>query len=220
VAVVESAIGSEFRAFGGIGGGVHVLVYDAVDAEAIVISRAGQLKTASSISNLGILMTNPGHIDPGFKGILSFTLINMGREPYLIKKGDKLVTLLLVQLGLASSKDYGIRSQSAIVDKPIPHDLFQLGRDFLDIDNRSREVARRVSQQENSSMKWWQVVIALIIAALTTGGSIWGSTYTNSAKINNLENKIEQISQKFDLQERFGKIDKEIDILKTRIPAK
>jgi hypothetical protein len=49
VAVVESAVGSEFRALGGIGGGVHVLAYDAVDAEAIVISRAGQLKTASSM---------------------------------------------------------------------------------------------------------------------------------------------------------------------------
>lgn len=47
LAVEQSAVGSEFRAFGGVRGGIHVLVYDAVDAEAIVILRAGQLKTAS-----------------------------------------------------------------------------------------------------------------------------------------------------------------------------
>jgi hypothetical protein len=36
VVVVESSVGSEFRAFGGVRGSIHVLVYDAVDAGTVM----------------------------------------------------------------------------------------------------------------------------------------------------------------------------------------
>src|SRR5271163_1574285 len=32
----------------------------------------------SGVSFKGLLMTNPGHVDPGYKGVMRFTVINMG----------------------------------------------------------------------------------------------------------------------------------------------
>src|SRR5439155_1078559 len=50
------------------------------------------------VSGRGILMTNPGHVDPGYVGRLSFTVINMGRDKFLLSPGLAIVTLLLFQL--------------------------------------------------------------------------------------------------------------------------
>src|SRR5688572_5276125 len=47
----------------------------------------------SSVSENGILTTNPGHIDPGYRGVLSLTVINMGRRSYDLKRGARILTL-------------------------------------------------------------------------------------------------------------------------------
>jgi hypothetical protein len=49
--------------FGGGGGGVHVLVYDAVNAETIVILRAGQLKTVSNLEFIFLRSTVFSELD-------------------------------------------------------------------------------------------------------------------------------------------------------------
>src|SRR5262245_59218383 len=43
----------------------------------------------SSVSLQGLLMTNPGQVDPGYEGHVYVTVINMGRQPYLLKRGDR-----------------------------------------------------------------------------------------------------------------------------------
>ena len=49
------------------------------------------------ISARGILTTNPGHIDPGYRGTLSFTVINMGRREFDLDADDDIVTVLFFQ---------------------------------------------------------------------------------------------------------------------------
>src|SRR5687768_7061533 len=44
----------------------------------------------TSVSNVGVLVTNLGHIDPGFHGSIKFTLVNMGRKPYSLRRGDNI----------------------------------------------------------------------------------------------------------------------------------
>lgn len=52
----------------------------------------------TSVSAKGVLMTNPGHVDPGFIGHLQFTLINMGKDRFTLAQADRIVTLLLFEL--------------------------------------------------------------------------------------------------------------------------
>src|SRR5438094_9876722 len=67
-----------------------------------------------SVSSQGILMTNPGHIDPGYKGTLRFTLINMGRKRFSLRAGDSIVTVLLFESDSAAHKGYGDRHPSKV----------------------------------------------------------------------------------------------------------
>ena len=52
----------------------------------------------SRVSFQGILMTNPWHIDPGYRGPLRFTIINMGSQDYVVRKGDAIGSVLLFKL--------------------------------------------------------------------------------------------------------------------------
>jgi len=52
----------------------------------------------SHVSFQGILMTNPGHVDPGYAGPMRFTVINMGSQDYILRRGDEIVTMLLIEL--------------------------------------------------------------------------------------------------------------------------
>jgi deoxycytidine triphosphate deaminase len=52
----------------------------------------------SKVSVQGLLMTNPGHIDPGYSGPLRFTVINMGKSSYVLRRNDAIVTVLFIQL--------------------------------------------------------------------------------------------------------------------------
>jgi deoxycytidine triphosphate deaminase len=52
----------------------------------------------SHVSIKGLLVTNPGHVDPGYEGPMHFTVINMGRQPYVLRVSDPICTLLLFEL--------------------------------------------------------------------------------------------------------------------------
>lgn len=115
----------------------------------------------TSISNRAILMTNPGHVDPGFKGKLSFTLINMGREVFVIKKGIPIVTLLVIKLANPATNDFAKRNPTFVQVAPTPLELNRLGRDFLDLGQRARKAAETIVRQENFRMSRMGVVTVL-----------------------------------------------------------
>src|SRR5262249_24020852 len=50
------------------------------------------------VSLKGLLMTNPGHIDPGYEGPLHCTVINMGQESYALNRGDRLIRVLIFEM--------------------------------------------------------------------------------------------------------------------------
>jgi dCTP deaminase len=113
------------------------------------------------VSSKGLLTTNPGHVDPGFKGRLSFTVINMGREPYALKAGDAIVTLLLFELSPSAALGYSQRRSGAVRDKPVNDELLnRLSHDFLDVTKRAESAAKT---EEHRARRW-----ALIAGAIPT----------------------------------------------------
>jgi dCTP deaminase len=97
----------------------------------------------SHISSHGLLMTNPGHIDPGYNGRLQFTVINMGRQDFILRQRDLIVTLLIFRLQAAASADYSARhpNQAAADIKQV--DLDRLSPDFVDVKKRASSIARK-----------------------------------------------------------------------------
>ena len=108
----------------------------------------------------GILMTNPGHIDPGFKGYLTFSLINMGKDPFTIRRGDILFTTLWVKLSCDVQSDYSTRTgvQNACASEG---NFDVLSKDFLNVNKRAKKVAK--------SYIAWATIIAAAISVLAAG---------------------------------------------------
>lgn len=60
--------------------------------EAQIRPRSGlALKHAISVPN------SPGTIDPGYRGELKVILINLGRQPYQIAKGDRIAQMVIAK---------------------------------------------------------------------------------------------------------------------------
>jgi len=57
-------------------------------------------------SSQGLLVLNPGHVDPGYSGPLSVRLINLRSTPKSINFGDKIFTVIFEKLPEASVKSY------------------------------------------------------------------------------------------------------------------
>jgi deoxycytidine triphosphate deaminase len=65
----------------------------------------------TSLSTKGILTTNPGHVDPGYQGKMHLTMINMGRDEFLLAQGDIVITLLVFRLGEPVAAGYSARRE-------------------------------------------------------------------------------------------------------------
>lgn len=100
----------------------------------------------TSVSNIGILVTNLGHLDPGYHGTVRFTLVNMGRNPYPLRRGESIYTTLLFRVGPPVA-DYEARNPPLSRENPLvgvkSEMLAGLPPDFLDLDRRARSAARK-----------------------------------------------------------------------------
>jgi len=97
----------------------------------------------SSVSSKALLMTNPGHIDPGFTGTLQFTVINMGRENYVLRKNDLIVTLLIFKLASEVGADYSSRRKDKNPSMIEQVDIDTLSPDFVDVQKRASSIAKK-----------------------------------------------------------------------------
>jgi deoxycytidine triphosphate deaminase len=158
----------------------------------------------TNISDKGILMTNPGHVDPGFSGKLSFTVINMGQEPFPVRRGDIIVTLVFFRLPGPAYRSYNQRNPS-----PEPgekHDLNEdrLGRlapDMLNIDCR----VRKIIKSEENKTRLVAVVVPVFLAAVVALGTIFGPALSNwrthFEDVKSLQVRVDELEQKVkDLQ--------------------
>jgi dCTP deaminase len=115
-----------------------------------------------SVSSQGILMTNPGHIDPGYAGPLHFTLINMGREAYSLREKDAIVTVLLFELSTRVQRDYAARHAGQTAPSGvIQATLNRLSTDFVDVERRAAKIAAR----EVTKSEVWAAVVPGIVSA-------------------------------------------------------
>jgi deoxycytidine triphosphate deaminase len=98
----------------------------------------------SRVSFRGLLMTNPGHVDPGYDGVMRFTVINMAREAYHLSSGDRIVTLLLFEMKQAAHSGWRQRNPAGSAPpSPINQaNINRLSHDFVDVERRAKKIAR------------------------------------------------------------------------------
>jgi len=129
----------------------------------------------SKVSIQGLLMTNPGHVDPGYEGPLHFTVINMGRHAYRLRIDEPICTLLFFELDSEVHADYLLR-HGLSRGTPSPNDrptglregeVNRLTKDFVDVEKR----AKRISKDTVIKAGFAGGVLAVLVSAVTAAAS-------------------------------------------------
>jgi dCTP deaminase len=119
----------------------------------------------SHVSVQGILMTNPGHIDPGYDGPMHLTVINMGRDSFELRIGDSIVTVLFFKLDAGVTADYSTRNPGQLPDP----DVNKLSRDFVNVEKRAKDIARNAILRAGI----WGAIGAAVLTMATQGLPYW-----------------------------------------------
>ncbi|HXG31791.1 MAG TPA: dUTP diphosphatase [Bryobacteraceae bacterium] len=54
-------------------------------------------RSGMALNHAVILPNSPGTIDPGYRGEIRVILLNLGREPYHVRKGDRIAQLVVAR---------------------------------------------------------------------------------------------------------------------------
>ena len=167
---------------------------------------------SKDISLAGLLTTNPGHIDPNYRGPLHLTVINMGKRAFNIERGQRIMKLLLFRL----SVDAGTSPPTvAAIDDEL---LDRLSKDFLDIDHRGAEAAKKAVDEADLRFKSRQVWIPALgaFATILAGGvALFLNIYWGNAE---LKSQIAKLQSQVSAQEDIKKIEDRLKVLEQAVP--
>jgi dCTP deaminase len=142
----------------------------------------------ATISRDGLLMTNPGHIDPGFEGTLKFTVINLGKKPIELSSGKPICTLLVFSI---EKPDFAYNELDKTEKPPSPSDIAQLSRlskDFLSFSKRIKDTV--ASELRNAQIRT-PIISAILAILLTIVANYLSGVSDLKAKVASLEKSIE-----------------------------
>jgi len=181
----------------------------------------------TSVANIGVLVTNLGHIDPGFDGKMQFTLVNMGHEHYSLKEREPIYTLLLFKLNQAPKKDY--RSRHPDLDPEVGHTgvsqelLDGLSRDFLNVGNRATEAAKAAITAELKSPLRGAISTGIVAILVLGSGALFNYFQVGEIKSaipdmeKSFEKRISDLQEQINSQERISKLESEIKLNNKRL---
>jgi deoxycytidine triphosphate deaminase len=165
---------------------------------------AGICFAPSRITLKGVLITNMGHVDPGYKGHLHFTIINMGKSPYVLRNRDIICTMLLIELN-SNTEPFGEEIIKNEIPYAVSENLPKLSKDFLDIERRSKSIAKN----EVSKAKFWSISIPLLVALIGSSSIIlqnyFGQPWKND--IDKIIQKVDKLENKIDISEKINEIE-------------
>lgn len=160
------------------------------------------------LSISGLLMTNPGLVDPGYGlGIagglpLHCTVINMGRKPIPLFVGKPIISLVFVKLTQDCAKGFSDRvpKPEDIVDS---HLLAKLSGQFANI---PAEITKQISGQQ-----WKQQVYAAALSSIATVFLAFVATQLLpwNSKIETLSAKVDVISARSEIERRLEALEGE-----------
>lgn len=170
----------------------------------------------SNVSLRGLLMTNPGHIDPGYIGPMHFTVINMGRAPYPVQRGDPIVSVMFFTLTAYAQTPYDQLSRpSSRPTSGLSQDVLErLSADFMDIDDRAKKKAKEAVRNAAISAT---IMSSVIIGAATLIGAFWSPWSSPiqdvQQRLSNMEGRLGSLGGQITLdsvEERLSNIEKKL----------
>ena len=161
---------------------------------------AGIAFPPARVSTKGLLMTNTGHVDAGYAGYLHMTVINMGKKPQPIRRGDRLVSLLLFKMNANAEAGWldrrdGVTGDDAGLVKTAQE---YLSPDFMDIGERTKR---------RTTLNWVLPILASAALAYLAIGA------TLQSDVAELRGRLDSIGSDVDLgnvNQRLKKLEEQV----------
>jgi dCTP deaminase len=187
--------------------------------------RTGQRRAAigfppAHVSLKGLLMTNPGHIDPGYEGPLHCTVINMGHESYALNRGEEIMRVLFFGL---DNEDQAVPLAGGLppglaVNAITPDLLARLSIDFVDVEKRASAIAQTAVSTATIRATLIAGFIPIAIAIFTLIGAAYISPLqTVKDDIVTLRTDLKTAATKIEEKEDFHALDTRLATLKVEI---
>jgi len=165
----------------------------------------GTVFALNSLSSSGLLILNPGHIDPGFKGPISVCAINLSKEVIKLSLEESIFTLIIETLDDKVPEEFTYKNKSFIdrktrEDYQDQHRFSKMSDSVFDLvlgyDKANKFLIDRIYDRFKEVVKKWTNVVILIF-------SLFGGFYLffpNSAIFNldkNNEKKLEKVENSY-----------------------
>jgi deoxycytidine triphosphate deaminase len=126
----------------------------------------------NTMSSRGLLVLNPGHIDPGFQGSVSVKALNLRKVPLAITRGTRIFTVVFEKLPKSTTTPYSRNiskdqreqeyNEQDVEQAPTSlAELISFGKDSL---YPTRQEVKEIVQQHWTT---WLTLILTFIASLT-----------------------------------------------------
>jgi len=176
---------------------------------------SGVVFPPARLSTQGIMLVNPGIVDPGSNKQLHACIINMGRADCEIRENDMILSMMLFMLDEESKCFHNFS---------LPDDnlLMSLSRDFLNIDTRTREMIKKEINDSKNDFRNFalKIMFLSVIVPLAAGAFTLVYQFSNSSfkeDISKLDGRVKIIEEKLDIkkiEQRLESISQQIDLLK------
>jgi deoxycytidine triphosphate deaminase len=122
------------------------------------------------MSSQGVLVLNPGHVDPGFRGALTVRIINVRATSKALLFGTPIFTVIFQRLPKATNRPYNSnkpRAEREIAFKAI--DVEQNPKTLLRLLKAGDEKPLMTPEEiDRRITKHWATLVTLVLAVLTT----------------------------------------------------
>ena len=166
----------------------------------------------SRLALKAILITNTGHVDPGYSGHLHFTAINMGNEPFSFRSKDIICTMVFFRLSEKVSP-YGKESFvnipggnsiPAVIDNSFP----KLSKDFIDVEKRAELIAKAEIDKSKFLQFGIPFLTALVIAAFSLLQVFISKPWEK--ELSQLVYRVESVEKKVNVEGRIKTLEEKI----------
>lgn len=163
----------------------------------------GVIFPPNRLSKKGIVMTNPGHIDPGFRGFITVCLVNVGRKLVDLNAGDPVATLLLWSVEDPTEGYQGPAGTGATADQ-----LDCMDRDFAAVSARmDQELTSKMLQAFLIFIAVGTLILALVAIAVPMAMDRFESVDELHRKNLELEKKVKDLSLRLEHIDEASKYD-------------
>jgi deoxycytidine triphosphate deaminase len=135
---------------------------------------AGISFAPNHIAMSGLLMTNAGHIDPGYCGELHYTLINLGKDEFRLEVGKEVVTVLFFEMSAPCKADYTQRGGTPQLGS-MQQRANMLSKDLVNLQQQISKVSKSAATRAVLSAAFVSALIAVVVTILGTGMTLGGS---------------------------------------------